>query len=54
MFGTYFLGLLGIGDWTASSTATARGGYADGPPGGTIFPVGIAEAFFKTYPFCVR
>ncbi len=25
---------------------------AAAPPGGTIFPAGISEAFFETYPFC--
>ncbi len=35
-----------------AADATAKGGYADGGPGGTLFPVGIAENFFKTFPFC--
>jgi Putative Flp pilus-assembly TadE/G-like len=47
----YFLGIAGFTSWSASASATAKGGFADGP-GGTLFPVGIAENFFKTYPFC--
>jgi hypothetical protein len=52
VFRPYLLGIINSGDWTASSTATARGGYAASPPTGTLFPVGIALAFFETYPFC--
>jgi Flp pilus assembly protein TadG len=52
VFRPYLLGIVGSGNWTASSTATARGGYASSPPTGTLFPVGIALAFFETYPFC--
>lgn len=43
----YFLRAAGIDTWTASATAAARGGYsAQGPPD-TVFPAGIAEAFFN-------
>jgi hypothetical protein len=43
----YFLGLFGVNKWTATASATARGGWAaEGPPGGA-FPVGVAEAFFN-------
>ncbi|HJT96087.1 MAG TPA: pilus assembly protein TadG-related protein [Mycobacterium sp.] len=52
VFRPYLLGIINSGNWTASSTATARGGYAASPPTGTLFPVGIALAFFETYPFC--
>jgi Flp pilus assembly protein TadG len=45
-FRTYFLGIIQVPSLTASATATARGGYAAGAPGGGVFPVGIAEAFF--------
>ncbi len=39
--------------WTATTVATAKGGYSlAGPPPGTLFPVGIALSFFQTYPFC--
>ena len=51
-FKPYFLGIIGMDNWKASSVATARGGYAAGGPGGDVFPVGISEAFFQTYPFC--
>lgn len=52
-FRPYFLGIAGISDWTASAVATAKGGYSlAGPPPGTLFPVGISQAFFATYPFC--
>jgi Flp pilus assembly protein TadG len=43
----YFLGVIGITNWTAGATATARGGYAAGGPGNNVFPAGIAEAFFN-------
>jgi hypothetical protein len=42
----YFLGFIGINSWSASATATARGGYAAGGPPGGVFPAGVAEAFF--------
>jgi hypothetical protein len=49
----YFLGIIGMNDWTATTVATAKGGYSlAGPPPGSLFPVGIALAFFQTYPFC--
>ena len=49
----YFLGLIGVANWTASASATAKGGFAAGaPPPGTIFPAGISTSFFSTYPFC--
>jgi hypothetical protein len=43
----YFLSIIGMKNWTASASATARGGYAAGGPPGPVFPVGIAEAFFN-------
>jgi hypothetical protein len=51
-FTPYLLGLVGGGTWTATSDATARGGYATGGPAGNVFPAGISLAFFETYPFC--
>jgi hypothetical protein len=42
----FFVGSL-VGNWTASTTATAKGGYAAGGPGTDVFPAGIAEAFFN-------
>ena len=51
-FRPYLLGIVGSGNWTASSVATARGGYAAAPPSGNVFPAGVSLAFFQTYPFC--
>ena len=49
----YFLGIVGVSNWSASANATAKGGYSlAGPPPGTLFPVGISLAFFQTYPAC--
>jgi Putative Flp pilus-assembly TadE/G-like len=49
----FFLGLFGIDKWITSADATAKGGWSlSGPPPGTIFPVGIAENFFRSYPSC--
>jgi hypothetical protein len=42
----FFLRVAGFGSWTASAQATARGGFAAGPPG-PVFPAGIAQAFFN-------
>ena len=48
-----FLGIVGMNSWTATTEATAKGGYSQaGPPPGTLFPVGISTSFFSTYPFC--
>ena len=41
----FFVGAI-VGSWTASATATAKGGFAAGGPGGNVFPAAIAEAFF--------
>jgi hypothetical protein len=49
----FFASFFGATNWTATTVATAKGGYAAaGPTPGTLFPVGIALAFFQTYPFC--
>jgi len=48
----YFLSLIGFSSWSASADATAKGGYSQGGPGSNVFPVGIAESYFRTYPFC--
>jgi Flp pilus assembly protein TadG len=48
----FFLRIVGIDQWSASAEATARGGYAAGGPPGGVFPAGISQAFFQTYPFC--
>ncbi len=41
----FFVGSI-VGTWTATATATAKGGYAAAGPSGSVFPAGIAEAFF--------
>jgi Flp pilus assembly protein TadG len=48
----YFLGIIGVNNWSAGATSTARGGYAAGGPSGAVFPVGIAEAFFNNRTSC--
>jgi Putative Flp pilus-assembly TadE/G-like len=48
----FFLGVMGVSNWSAAASATAKGGYSGGSPGGNLFPVGIADAMFQTYPFC--
>jgi hypothetical protein len=49
----YVLGIVGMNSWTATATATAKGGFSlAGPEEGTLFPVGIAQSFFTTYPSC--
>jgi hypothetical protein len=49
----YFLGVIGVGNWTASARATAKGGFSLNPnPGHNIFPAAISTSFFQTYPFC--
>jgi hypothetical protein len=49
----YFLGIIGVTNWTASAEATATGGFSNSPPmPGTLFPAGISTSFFQTYPFC--
>ncbi len=48
----FFLGLIGVHDWTASSVATAKGGYSLAGPPGTVFPVGVSQATYETFPLC--
>ena len=48
----FFLGVVGINSWSASASATARGGYAAGGPVGGVFPAGIAEAYFNARQTC--
>ncbi len=45
-FNTYFLGLVGVNNWTAGASATARGGYATGAPSGDMFPRGRRKGLF--------
>ena len=48
----YFLRLIGADRWTASASATARGGFYAGRPPGAMFPAGIAQAFFNDRQPC--
>ena len=49
----FFASIFGVEQWTAAAGATALGGFADStPPPGGMFPIGIALAFFQTYPPC--
>ena len=50
----YFLGIIGISNWSASADATATGGFCVGcaPAAGSLFPAAISLAFFNTYPDC--
>jgi hypothetical protein len=50
----YFLGIIGVSSWTATASATAKGGFCSScaPPPGTLFPAAISTSFFQTYPFC--
>ena len=48
----FFLGLLGIANWTASSSATANGGYSTSGPPGAVFPAGISQKTYETFPLC--
>jgi len=45
-----FLSILGFGNWSAAATATAKGGYAAGGPGGNVFPAGVGTCFFGPDP----
>ena len=48
----FFLGVIGVGDWTASSVATAKGGWSLAGPPGDVFPAGVSKATYDTYPLC--
>ncbi|MFL5678603.1 MAG: pilus assembly protein TadG-related protein [Chloroflexota bacterium] len=48
----FFLGVIGINNWSATSTATAKGGYSQAGPPGDVFPAGISQATYDTYPLC--
>jgi len=48
----FFLGVIGVNSWTASSTATAKGGYSLAGPPGDVFPAGISQATYDTYALC--
>ena len=47
----YFLGIVGMTSWTATTEATAKGGYSQaGPPPGSLFPVGISHLVLQHLP----
>lgn len=48
----FFLSIIGINNWTASSTATAKGGYYLGGPAGDVFPAGVSQSTYLNYPLC--
>ena len=48
----FFLGVIGVNNWTASSTATAKGGWSIAGPPGDVFPAGVSKATYDTYPTC--
>jgi Putative Flp pilus-assembly TadE/G-like len=44
----FFVGLVGIHSWSASATATARGGYrVGGPPAGNLLPIAVSQAEYN-------
>jgi len=47
---TFFVGLIGLSQWTASAVSDARTGYLDSPPDGALFPVALACANFVRVP----
>ena len=48
----YLVKVIGANTWTASASATARGGYYAQRIPGAVFPAGIAEAFFNNRQPC--
>ncbi len=48
----FFLGLIGVDNWTATTVATAKGGYSLAGPPGNVFPVGVSQATYETWPLC--
>ena len=48
----FFAGLIGANTWTATSVATAKGGYSLAGPPGPVFPVGVSQATYNTFPLC--
>ena len=48
----FFLGVAGISNWTASAVATAKGGYSLAGPPGNVFPAGVSQATYDTFPLC--
>ena len=53
VFKPYFLGIIGMNSLDRVDRGHRQGGFSlAGPPPGTLFPVGIAQSFFTTYPQC--
>jgi hypothetical protein len=49
----FFLSLIGVDNWSAGATATARGGYrAGGPPPGNLLPIGVSKESYTSFPLC--
>jgi Putative Flp pilus-assembly TadE/G-like len=48
----FFLGIMGVNNWTASTVATAKGGYSLSGPPGNVFPAGVSQETYNTFPMC--
>jgi Putative Flp pilus-assembly TadE/G-like len=48
----FFLGIIGVNNWTASTVATAKGGYSLSGPPGDVFPAGVSQDTYNTFPLC--
>jgi hypothetical protein len=49
----FFLGLIGVSNWDAGATATARGGYrAGGAPASNLLPIGVSLETYEDFPIC--
>ena len=49
----FFLGIMGVDNWSAGAVATARGGYrVGGPPAGNLLPIGISKKTYETFTSC--
>ncbi|HEY5629909.1 MAG TPA: pilus assembly protein TadG-related protein [Candidatus Limnocylindrales bacterium] len=48
----FFLGVAGFSNWTASAVATAKGGYSLAGPPGDVFPAGVSQSTYETFPLC--
>ena len=46
-----FLGLIGVDNWTATTVATAKGGYSLAGPPGNVFRR-VSQATYETWPLC--
>ena len=48
----FFLGTIGVNNWKASTVATAKGGYSLSGPPGDVFPIGVSQETYRTFPLC--